>query len=62
MFFYHPKSGFVDWYCHAIGAEVDHDVYSMLDLALPKPERSNRSSGLIRNSYFLNKQMIIDNS
>jgi hypothetical protein len=33
-----------------------------LALALPKPERSNRSSGLIRNSYLLNKQMIIDNS
>jgi hypothetical protein len=32
--------------------------------ALPKPERSNRSSGLIRNSYsyLLNKQIIIDNS
>jgi hypothetical protein len=41
---------------------VDHDVYSMLALALPKPERSNRSSGLIRNSYLLDKQMIIDNS
>jgi hypothetical protein len=26
------------------------------------PTRSNRSSGLIRNSYLLNKQMIIDNS
>jgi hypothetical protein len=24
--------------------------------------RTNRSSGLIRNSYLLNKQMIIDNS
>jgi hypothetical protein len=34
----------------------------MLALALPKPERSNRPSGLIRNSYLLNKQMIIDNS
>jgi hypothetical protein len=32
------------------------------NLALPKPERSNRSSGLIRNSYLLNKQMIVDNS
>jgi hypothetical protein len=30
-----------------------HDVYSMLAFALPKPERSNRSSGLIRNSYLL---------
>jgi hypothetical protein len=40
----------------------DHDVYSTLALALPKPERSNRSSGFIRNSYLLNKQMIIDNS
>jgi hypothetical protein len=39
-----------------------HDVYSMLALALPKHKRSNRSSGLIRNSYLLNKQMIIDNS
>jgi hypothetical protein len=39
-----------------------HDVYSMLASALPKPEWSNRSSGLIRNSYLLNKQMIIDNS
>jgi hypothetical protein len=39
-----------------------HDVYSMLGLSLPKPERSNRSLGLIRNSYILNKQMIIDNS
>jgi hypothetical protein len=27
-----------------------------------KPERTNRSSGLIRNSSLLNKQMIIDNS
>jgi hypothetical protein len=35
-------------------------VYSMLALALPKPERSNRSSDLIRNSYLLDKQMIID--
>jgi hypothetical protein len=26
------------------------------------PTRTNRSSGLIRNSYLLNKQMIIDNS
>jgi hypothetical protein len=26
-----------------------HDVYIMLALALPKPEKSNRSSGLIRN-------------
>jgi hypothetical protein len=26
------------------------------------PTRQNRSSGLIRNSYLLNKQMIIDNS
>jgi hypothetical protein len=33
-----------------------------LALALPKPERSNRSSGLIINSYLLNKQMIIDNN
>jgi hypothetical protein len=33
-----------------------------LAFALPKPEISNRSSGLIRNSYILNKQMIIDNS
>jgi hypothetical protein len=33
-----------------------------LALALPKPKRSNRSSGLIRNSKLLNKQMIIDNS
>jgi hypothetical protein len=34
-----------------------------LALALPKPERSNRSSGLMRDtcSYLLNKQMIIDN-
>jgi hypothetical protein len=41
-----------------------HDVYSMRALALPKPERSNRSSGLISNSYLLDKQMIIhvDNS
>jgi hypothetical protein len=30
---------------------VTHDVYSMLASALAKPERSNRSSGLIRNSY-----------
>jgi hypothetical protein len=29
-----------------------------LALALPKPESSNRSSGLIRNSYLLDKQMI----
>jgi hypothetical protein len=31
---------------------------------LQNPTRTNRSSGLIRNSYilFLNKQMIIDNS
>jgi hypothetical protein len=41
---------------------IMHDVYSMLALALPKCERSNRSSGLIRNGYLLNKQMIIDNS
>jgi hypothetical protein len=34
----------------------------MLALALPKPERSNRFLGLIRNSYLSNKQMIIDNS
>jgi hypothetical protein len=27
-----------------------------------KPTRTNRSSGLIINSYILNKQMIIDNS
>jgi hypothetical protein len=49
---------------HALTAQVHigHDVYSMLALALPKPERSNRSSGLITNSYLLNKQMIIDNS
>jgi hypothetical protein len=26
------------------------------------PTRTNRSSGLIRNSYLLNKQMIIDNT
>jgi hypothetical protein len=26
------------------------------------PTRTNRSSGLIRNSYLLNKQVIIDNS
>jgi hypothetical protein len=26
------------------------------------PTRTNRSSGLIRNNYLLNKQMIIDNS
>jgi hypothetical protein len=39
-----------------------HDVYRMLGLALLKPERSNISSGLIRNSYILNKQIIIDNS
>jgi hypothetical protein len=26
------------------------------------PTRTNRSSGLVRNSYLLNKQMIIDNS
>jgi hypothetical protein len=32
-----------------------HDVYSMLALALSKPARLNRSSGLIRNSYPLNK-------
>jgi hypothetical protein len=25
-----------------------HDVYSMLDLAFPKPERANRASGLIK--------------
>jgi hypothetical protein len=37
-----------------------NDVYSMLGLALPKPKRSNRSSGLIRNGSL--KQMIIDNS
>jgi hypothetical protein len=34
----------------------------MLESALPKPEISNRTSGLNRNSYHLNKQMIIDNS
>jgi hypothetical protein len=40
-----------------------HDVYSMLVSALPKPDyRTNRSLGLIRNNYLLNKQMIIDNS
>jgi hypothetical protein len=33
-----------------------------LAIALPKSEKSNRSSGFIRNSYLLNKQMIIDNS
>jgi hypothetical protein len=33
-----------------------------LAFAFPKPERSIRSSGLIRNSYLLSKQMIIDNS
>jgi hypothetical protein len=37
-----------------------HDVYSMLALALLKPERSNRSLGLC--SYLLNKQMIIGDS
>jgi hypothetical protein len=41
---------------------IQDDVYGKLALALPKPERSNRYSGLIRNSYLLNKQMIIDNS
>jgi hypothetical protein len=30
---------------------IPHDVYSMLALTLPKPERSNRYSGLIRNNY-----------
>jgi hypothetical protein len=45
------------------GSGRAHGVYSMLASALPKPEtRSNRSSGLIRNSYLLDKQMIIDNS
>jgi hypothetical protein len=31
-------------------------------LSTPKTQRSNISSCLIRNSYLLNKQMIIDNS
>jgi hypothetical protein len=35
-------------------------VTACLAFALPKPERSNRSLGLIRNSYLLNKQMTID--
>jgi hypothetical protein len=38
----------------------------MLTSCLPQhsqnPTRTNRSSGLIRNSYILIKQMIIDNS
>jgi hypothetical protein len=33
-----------------------------LALYSQNPTRSNRSSGLIRNSYPLNKQMTIDNS
>jgi hypothetical protein len=41
-------------------------IHMMFTACLPQhslnPTRSNRSSGLIRNSYFLNKQMIIDNS
>jgi hypothetical protein len=36
-----------------------HDVYSMLALALPKPKNQNRSLRLIRNSYLLNKQLLI---
>jgi hypothetical protein len=46
------------------GCWTDSDlyyVYRMFGVG-PKPERSNKSSGLIRNSYLLNKQMIIDNS
>jgi hypothetical protein len=48
------------------GSSINLKSYMMLTSclasALPKPKRSNRSSGLIRNSYLLNKQMIIDNS
>jgi hypothetical protein len=40
--------------------------HMMFTTCLPQhyqnPTRTNRSSGLIRNSYLLNKQMIIDNS
>jgi hypothetical protein len=43
-------------------AYLFHDDYSMLASALPNPTRTNIYSGLIRNSYILNKQMIIYNS
>jgi hypothetical protein len=47
--------------CHVNEVQVNmHMMFTAcLSLALPKPERSNISSGLMRNSHLLNKQMII---
>jgi hypothetical protein len=47
-------------------ASCGHMMYMMFTACLPQhsqnPTRTNRSSCLIRNSYLLSKQMIIDNS
>jgi hypothetical protein len=56
-----PSGSSLSWYHHP-----HYQSVMMFTVCLPKnsqnPTRSNRSSGLIRNSYLLNKQMIIDNS
>jgi hypothetical protein len=56
-----------EWYVLGVGHCLlnSKTISLMFTACLPQhsqnPTRTNRSSGLIRNSYLLNKQMIIDN-